>query len=72
MCGQNVASRRLEFSPAMTQSNLANRVCTHGVSLDRAAIAKIENNLRKVSDFEVVALAKALETTVNDLLGIAE
>jgi hypothetical protein len=37
--------------------------------LDRAAIAKIENDLRGVLDYELRALAKALGVRVDWLLG---
>jgi hypothetical protein len=39
-----------------------------GVGLDRAAIAKIERNLRYVADYELVALAKALKVSPLRLL----
>jgi transcriptional regulator with XRE-family HTH domain len=37
--------------------------------MDRAAVAKIENNLRRVLDFELKAIAKALDVEVDWLLG---
>jgi hypothetical protein len=40
-----------------------------GVQLDRAAIAKIENDHRRVLDYEVRALAEALNVQVDWLLG---
>jgi hypothetical protein len=40
-----------------------------GVQLDRAGIAKIENNLRHVLDYELKALATALVVDVDWLLG---
>jgi len=40
-----------------------------GIQLDRAAIAKIENNHRHVLDYELKALAKVLGVEVNWLLG---
>jgi hypothetical protein len=39
------------------------------VQLDRAAIAKIENNLRGVLDYELKALAIVLSVQVDWLLG---
>lgn len=70
LCGENVARIRKEKLPPLTQATLAGKVSTHGVKLDRAAIAKIENNLRSVNDLELVALSKALGVTVHNLLGI--
>lgn len=43
-----------------------------GIQLDRAAIAKIENNHRHVLDYELKALAEALGVDVNWLLGDEE
>jgi hypothetical protein len=37
--------------------------------MDRAAVAKIENNLRRVLDFELLAIARVLEVQVDWLLG---
>jgi hypothetical protein len=40
------------------------------VSIDRAAIAKIELGQRRVCDFELIALADVLRVDVKWLLGI--
>jgi hypothetical protein len=53
----------------MTQDALSGRLARLGIQLDRAAIAKIENNHRRVLDYEVKALATALGAHVNWLLG---
>jgi hypothetical protein len=37
--------------------------------MDRAAVAKIENNHRRVLDFELKAIARVLEVGVDWLLG---
>ena len=49
-------------------SKLSQRVQKLGVGLDRAAIAKIERNLRYLADFELVAIAKALKVSPMRLL----
>ena len=46
----------------MTQLDLAGRVQSLGVNLDRASIAKIENGLRCVLDYELAALSAALHS----------
>jgi hypothetical protein len=58
--------------PPLTQDDLSGRVARLGVQLDRAAIAKIENNLRGVLDYELRALAIALAVNVDWLLGRGE
>jgi len=40
-----------------------------GVQLDRAAIAKIENDLRYVLDYELKVIAQVLDVRVDWLLG---
>jgi len=53
----------------MTQDALSGRLARVGLTLDRAAIAKIETGRRYVLDFELAAFAKALGVTVSWLLG---
>jgi transcriptional regulator with XRE-family HTH domain len=48
---------------------LSGRVAALGIQLDRAAIAKIENGHRRIYDYEVKALAKALNVKVSWLFG---
>jgi len=56
----------------LTQDALSGKVAKLGVQLDRAAIAKIEGDLRGVLDFELKALATALHVRVDWLLGGGE
>jgi len=67
--GRRVASARQSCSPALTQDALSGKLARLGIQLDRAAIAKIENNYRHVLDYELKALAAALGVPVNWLLG---
>lgn len=54
----------------MTQDQLAGRLASEGVQLDRVALAKVEGGLRSAFDFEVKGLAKVLKVDANWLLGI--
>jgi hypothetical protein len=67
--GQRVAEGRRNCKPALTQDALSGKLARLGIQLDRAAIAKIENNHRHVLDYELKALAVALDVDVNWLLG---
>jgi HTH-type transcriptional regulator, cell division transcriptional repressor len=67
--GERVAEARQACSPVLTQDALSGKLARLGIQLDRAAIAKIENNHRRVLDYELRALAKALGVEVNWLLG---
>jgi len=67
--GKRVAEARRGFNPALTQDALSGRLARLGIQIDRAAIAKIENNCRHVFDYELRALADVLGVGVNWLLG---
>ena len=66
--GRRVAEARQRCKPALTQDALSGRLARLGIQLDRAAIAKIENNHRHVLDYELKALADVLGVDVNWLL----
>jgi transcriptional regulator with XRE-family HTH domain len=66
--GRRVANARRAFTPVLTQDALSGKLARKGVQLDRAAIAKIENGLRHVFDYELSALAHALGVEVGWLL----
>jgi hypothetical protein len=67
--GQRVAEARQACRPPLTQDALSGKVARRGIQLDRAAIAKIENDLRHVLDYELKALAEVLGVDVSWLLG---
>jgi HTH-type transcriptional regulator, cell division transcriptional repressor len=52
----------------MTQLDLSRRLTKAGTTLDRAAIAKIETGIRRVTDYELLAIARKLEVEVQWLL----
>ena len=68
LCGEHVTRFRkaLHFS----QRELADRLQLLGLDVDKNAIQRIEAGRRFVTDIELVILAKALNVTVYDLLGI--
>ena len=66
--GVRVAKARLCFSPLLTQDALSGKLARRGIQLDRAAVAKIENGLRHVFDYEVKALAHVLGVELDWLL----
>ena len=67
--GKRLAQARSSFEPPLTQDALSGKLAGRGILLDRAAIAKIENNYRRVLDYELKALADVLSVDVNWLLG---
>ena len=72
LVGDRVKEARSKAQPAITQEELSKRLSKLGVSIDRAGVAKIETGIRGVLDFELVALAKALDVEVNWLLRLRE
>lgn len=68
MIGAQVRKGRFAHVPQLTQDQLSAKLAAKGVSLDRAAVAKVENGLRGVSDFELVAFAEVLGVEITALL----
>lgn len=69
--GGRVRSARYQLDPKVSQDDLSGRLARHGVTIDRAAISKIESFDRYVLDYEAAALAKALRVSVAWLYGEA-
>ena len=68
ICGQRVYEARTRQH--LTQFDLAARLQTEGVNIERDSISKIESGIRFVADYEVVVLSKVLKVSVLWLLGI--
>ena len=67
--GRHVRKARLSQTPKLTQRELAARLQILGMPVDRAGISKIENDIRTVTDIEVLIMAKALGVSAAWLLG---
>ncbi len=61
--------RRLRWSRGLRQRDLAARLQIQGWAADRAAISRIESQLRCVRDIELLLLARALKVEVSELFG---
>jgi transcriptional regulator with XRE-family HTH domain len=68
--GPRVREARLKLKPSLTQDELSARLARLGVTIDRAGISKIESGIRRVADFELKALVKALKASLSSLLGV--
>lgn len=66
--GKRIKDARVAEYPIITQSDLSARLEVMGLIIDRVSISKIESGDRFVADYEVVALAKALNININWLL----
>jgi transcriptional regulator with XRE-family HTH domain len=69
---KNIIGKRLRQARSkkhITQDQLSAKLARAGVQVDRAGISKIENGSRCVCDYELKAIAKALNLTSVDLIG---
>ena len=68
ICGQHVkeARKRLKIS----QEDLAARLQTEGVNIERDSVSRIEIGTRFVADYELLILSKILNVTPEYLLGL--
>lgn len=65
--GPRIKEARYTEGRRLTQHQLAARLQTLGVDLDRTAISKIESRRRPITDIEIIAICKALGIRVEDL-----
>ncbi len=68
ICGDRVREARKNLG--LSQENLAARLQTEGVNIERDSVSRIEIGTRFVADFELVILCKVLNVSANYLLGI--
>ena len=68
ICGDRVRAARKNLG--LSQENLAARLQTEGVNIERDSVSRIEIGTRFVADFELVILCKVLNVSANYLLGI--
>ncbi len=68
ICGTVVAKLRKELR--ISQRELADRLKSGGLDIDKNAVQRIESGQRFVTDIELIFISKVLNVTINDLLGI--
>ncbi|OGV59065.1 MAG: hypothetical protein A2283_03755 [Lentisphaerae bacterium RIFOXYA12_FULL_48_11] len=64
--GKNIAQARNRRK--WTQKEMAKRLKKCGMRIDRAGLAKIENGLRCVYDYELVGIARVLKVDVRGMV----
>ena len=70
--GSKIREARHRAGQRITQEQLAARLQSIGVDMDRTAISKIEGGSRRVSDVELVAISSVLSMEIADLIGTGE
>ena len=60
--------RALRVAASLTQADLARKCQLKGFDISRAGISQIESLFRKVSDLEMILLARVLGVAVTDLI----
>ncbi|MBQ8575522.1 MAG: XRE family transcriptional regulator [Clostridia bacterium] len=68
--GAKVEKRRKAIG--MKQKDLLAQLQVSGIDLNASGLSKLEGQLRGVTDYELKAIALALDVSVNWLLGIEE
>ncbi len=68
--GTRIEQRRKEIG--MKQKELLTALQIEGIEMNASGLSKLEGQLRKVSDYELLAFSKILSISLNDLLGIEE
>ena len=68
--GMRIRQRREELG--LSQEQLAAKLQLYGLELGQKAISRMETGLRVIADYELLWLARALETTCSWLLGEEE
>ena len=69
LCGRQIRLARVSHHPRVSQNQLVDCLGKLGVSIDRTALSRIENQQRGLSDMELKAIAICLHTTVAALMG---
>jgi len=69
--GKNIVGARAiraRKEQGYTQLDLSKMLAKAGTPLDRAAIAKVETGIRRVTDYELLAFARTLRVSAHWLL----
>jgi transcriptional regulator with XRE-family HTH domain len=67
---RNIIGKQIKIirqSKNITQEQLAARLNIQEIDMDQTMISKIEDQVRGIQDFEIKAIAKALNISIEDL-----
>ncbi len=66
VCGGNL--RKIRKKLKLSQSDLARKAQLEGLNIDKKTISLIENGKRGFLDYEIICCARALETSISELM----
>ena len=66
ICGEKI--REMRVKSRLSQSELAAKVQTEGITLERDSISRIENGTKFIADYELMVFAKVLNVDVKTLM----
>jgi transcriptional regulator with XRE-family HTH domain len=65
--GNAIHRIRMAAKPKITQEDMVGRLARQGIPINQSQIAKIEGGQRPVLDYELAAIAKALNVPIEAL-----
>ncbi len=68
ICGARIKEARKRLN--LSQENLAAKLQTEGVNIERDSVSRIEIGTRFVADYELLVICKVLNVTPEYLLGM--
>ncbi len=68
--GARVEARRKELG--MKQKELLALLQKQGIEINASGLSKLEGQIRSVPDYELIALARALDISITRLLGLED
>jgi transcriptional regulator with XRE-family HTH domain len=68
LIGRKIRIYRAMQKPPMSQANLLAKIHLQGLEISQSTLSKIENEERFVTDFELLAIAKAMDVDIMWLL----
>jgi len=67
--GQRISQARLAHHPELSQISLSQCLATQGIYLDQSTISRIESQDRRLTDIELLSIARCLHVSVAWLCG---
>ncbi len=70
--GKKIVDLRKKLNPKTSQKGLSDQLQLAGIDLDKNAVQRMESGQRFITDIELKAIAKILNTSADYLLGLSD